>query len=240
MNSIRSLFVRGLGAAIILATTAFCSLDARAEIVFGNLGAAGTNMLAPGMSTEVSDAHWVAQGFTVGATDTFLSAVALGLTDADATVARVQLYADGSGSPAGLPLATLSQAVMGAAPSLYTFDFNTLLASGSSYWVVASTAEASGKFAWQFNDDLGSPTTQNSSGWTALTPVTKVSTDAGGTWTKSDADRPSAISVKAEPISITAVPEPSAAVLAGFGILGVTAMQRTRRQRTKPMDNRRG
>jgi hypothetical protein len=217
-------------AALVCLSVIGSATVSHADIVFGNLGASGTNALNPSTNAGISDVNWLAHGFTVGGTNTVLSSVTLGLYDNSNTVARVQLFASGSGSvPSGLPLATLTQTVSSLTPALMTFSFSPSLSltSGSSYWVVVSTTETSGLFNWSFNDEGDFPTAQNSSGYSALSPVTKASTDSGASWSTSGVNRPASISIT----SITAVPEPSSIVLAGLGVLAAGYQLRRRMKR---------
>lgn len=197
------------------------------DILFGNLGPSGTNALAPLTNASITDLNWLAQGFTVGGTNTVLSSVTLGLYDNNNTVARVQVFASGSGSvPSGLPLATLTQNVSSLTPALMTFSFSPSLSltTGSSYWVVVSTTESLGLFNWAFNNEGDFPTEQNLSGYSPLNPVTKLSTNSGASWSSSGSNRPASI-------SITAVPEPSSIVLAGLGVLAAGYQLRRRMKR---------
>jgi hypothetical protein len=214
-------------AALVCLSVIGSAAVSHADIVFGNLGASGTNALNPSTNASITDVNWLAHGFTVGGTNTVLSSVTLGLYDNSNTVARVQLFASGSGSvPSGLPLATLTQTVSSLTPARMTFSFSPSLSltSGSSYWVVVSTTETSGLFNWSFNNEGDFPTAQNSSGYSALSPVTMASTDSGASWSTSGVNRPASI-------SITAVPEPSSIVLAGLGVLAAGYQLRRRMKR---------
>lgn len=200
---------------------------AHGDVVFGNLGTLGTNDVS-NTNFGVSDTTWLAQGFTVGGTTTTVSSVTLGLFDADGTVVNLSIYAGGTAGPTGTPLATSSQAVASLTPALQTFNFspNVSLTSGSPYWIVAYSGEASGLFNWAFNDAGDFGTVQNSSGWTAVANQTRVSTDSGSTWTNSGVNRPAGFSIQA----VAPVPEPSAYALAAVG-LGLAGYVRARRRR---------
>jgi hypothetical protein len=106
----------------------------------------------------------------------------------------------------------------------FSFSPSLSLTSGSSYWVVVSTTETSGLFNWSFNNEGDFPTAQNSSGYSAMSPVTMASTDSGASWSTSGVNRPASI-------SITAVPEPSSIVLAGLGVLAAGYQLRRRMKR---------
>lgn len=200
---------------------------AKADVVFGNLGTLGTNDVNS-TNFGVSDTNWLAQGFTVGGTNTTVTAVTLGLFDANGTLVNLSIYAGGTAGPTGSPLGTSSQAVSSLTPALQTFNFspNVSLTSGSPYWIVASTSETSGLFNWAFNDAGDFGTVQNSSGWTAVSNQTRLSTDAGGSWTNSGVNRPAAFSINA----VAAVPEPSTYALAAAG-LAIVGLVRARRRK---------
>lgn len=224
MNATRQLMIT-IAALVCLSVIGPAAVS-HADIVYGNLGASGTNAITPEVfsKVEITNTRWLAQGFTVGGTNTELSSVTLGLYDTNNTLARVQLFASGSGSvPSGSPLATLTQTVSSTTPALMTFSFSPSLSltSGSSYWVVVSTTETTGTFDWAFNSGNDLPTAQNLSGYSALSPATLFSDSAGVGWGFSDFARPASI-------SITAVPEPSSIVLAGLGVLAAGYQLRRR------------
>lgn len=234
MNATRQLMIT-IAALVCLSVIGPAAVS-HADIVYGNLGASGTNALTPEAFSkiEITNMRWLAQGFTVGGTNTELSSVTLGLYDTNNTLARVQLFASGSSSvpsgsplvPSGSPLATLTQTVSSTTPALMTFSFSPSLSltSGSSYWVVVSTTETTGTFDWAFNSGNDSPTAQNLSGYSASSPATLFSDNAGVAWGSSSFARPASI-------SITAVPEPSSIVLAGLGVLAAGYQLRRRMKR---------
>lgn len=196
------------------------------DVVFGNLGANGNDALAPSTNAGISDTTWLMHGFTVGGTRTILQTVKLGLADADNTPATVAIFADAAGVPTGSALGTQSAVVSSISPYYQTFNFgNVPLTSGSSYWIVVSSTNPSSLFNWVFNDNGVVPTTQNTSGWNPLSPVTKISTDSGLNWSSSNGNRPAAI-------SITAVPEPAAIgmAIAGLVAAGYTLARRRMRK----------
>lgn len=207
--------------AVLCATVAW---SAPPDVVFGNLGPSGTNALS-NTNYGVTDTTWLAQGFTVGGTNTTLKSVTLGLFDANSTNVRLQVFASGTAGPTGTALGTSNQNVLGTSPTLQTFVFspNLSLTSGSSYWIVASTLESSGLFSWAFNDNGDFGTQQNTSGWSAVANQTRLSTNSGATWVNSGGNRPAGFSIQA-------VPEPSTYALAGIGMAAAGLMRWRRLQ----------
>lgn len=216
-------------AAVGLAAGVQRCAEATPTVVFGNLGAAGTGTLAPATNASVSNARWLAHGFTVGGTNTKLTSVVLGLADSEtpASTARLRIFANSSGSPAGDALATVTKQLSSTAASLQTFNFgNVALTSGSSYWIVLSVDESDSLINWQFNNRGDLPATQNTSGWTPLSDETILTENSGSSWVFSGVNRPASI-------SITAVPEPGALPLAGIGL--ATAAWAARRMRRRSL-----
>lgn len=210
--------------AVLCSTVAY---SAPADVVYGNLGSTGTDALS-NTNYGVTDTNWLAQGFTVGGTNTTLTSVTLGLFDANSTNVRLQVFASGTAGPTGTALGTSNQNVLGTTPTLQTFVFspNLTLTNGSSYWIVASTEEIGGLFSWAFNDNGDFGTQQNTSGWSAVANQTRVSTNSGATWANSGSNRPAGFSIQA-------VPEPSTYALAGIGMAAAGLMRWRRRQSSR-------
>lgn len=81
--------------AVILSHHAF-----PATVVFGNLGANGSNSLNVNVSGPYGNLHWGAQGFTTGTSSLLtVSAITLGLSFDATTNAVMKLYSDNSGKP---------------------------------------------------------------------------------------------------------------------------------------------
>lgn len=225
MKSIGSILVRGLGAAAILAAVAFCSRNAQAEIVFGNLGATGTNALSTTTTDlgtqQANNVNWLAQGFNTGAASKLVvDSVTLGIFGSN--IGTVPLTVSIFSSTGGLP----DQAIFTSNPTnvglqdKYTFSFTgAVLQANTDYFVVPNGG------SWYLH--TGSPAApqgQNSSGYSYTRTVDSQAqtTTPAGPWTDpAISDRYS--------VSITAVPEPSTVGLAGIGILGVAIMRRRRK-----------
>jgi hypothetical protein len=228
----KSLFIRSLGVAATLAAVTFCSLNARAEVVFGNLGASGTNQYF-GSSTNLKATSWLAQGFNTGTTSTNLtvSSITLGLFGvSEGTVPlTVSIYSNDSfnGNVPGTLLHTSSITNVGGDGN-YPFAFTGAdLAANTSYWIVPN---GGGSVAWYLRGGATKvPTAQNSSGYSYVgTAGSLASTSSpSGPWSQG-ADN---IISEGYTVSITAVPEPSTIVMAGLGGLGLLAIERNRRRR---------
>ena len=216
-----------LGGVLVL-----CPIGVQAAVVvYGNLGNSGTNALSGSTNAFVSDTQWLAQAFTVGGTNTILQTVSAGLYDTEATTATLRLFPNVSGVPGGSAIATQTQVVNQTTASLFVFNFNAQLVSGSTYWAVLSSADgAETGFNWAFNNAGNAPSTRNTSGWTfpddGETLIgTKLTTNSGATWGDSGVNRPASISITA-----TAVPEPStyAMAAAAAGLYGLAKLRRRR------------
>jgi hypothetical protein len=197
---------------------------AHAEVVFGNLGPTGTNAIDEDNNSIVTSSNFRAHGFVVGGTNRVLQSIALGLESDVSISARVQIFADSSGSPTGSALGTATEQVTISSATLYTFAFpNLLLDESSTYWAVVSALSA-GNLSWSYNAAAAVPGPQNGSGYTFVGTLT--SSNAGSSWgglsTSGFNTYPA--------MSISAVPEPSTYVLAAtaLGLCGIAAARRRR------------
>ena len=202
--------------------TAFLALvmagvSAHAGVVFGNLGASGTGALG-GTNTDYGPLDpgelALGQGFNTGTSSLLdIQSVTLGLFVSNSGTSQnrtVSIYADSAGSPSSI-LYT-SQALAVGDTGTYTFPFSsaTLLAS-TSYWIVPS-----GPASWYLNTPDSAPAGLNSSGYSST--GTKRDQPSVG-WTTPSPN------LNSYSVSVVAVPEPPALVLAGIavsaGILGI-------------------
>jgi hypothetical protein len=191
-------------------------VSAHAGVVFGNLGATGSGAIA-GTNTDYgpldTDERLIAQGFTVSGSATLLDleSVTLGLFfDNVATASRTVSIYSTSGTTPGSSLFTSNPVTVGV-NAKYTFPFSgATLTPGSTYWVVPS-----GPASWYFNSGNTLPIEQNASTYTYFDTLVQ---NPSSQWV--DPTFASSYSV-----SVVAVPEPPALVLAGIavsaGILGI-------------------
>ena len=193
-------------------------VSAHAGVVFGNLGASGTGALG-GTNTDYGplDAGELAltQGFNTGTSSLLnIQSVTLGLFVSNSGTSQnrtVSIFADSAGSPSSI-LYT-SQALAVGDTGIYTFSFSgapSLLAS-TSYWIVPE-----GPASWYLNSLDSAPAGLNSSGY-SYTGTKRNQPSVG--WTTPSPN------LNSYSVSVVAVPEPPALVLAGIavsaGILGI-------------------
>ena len=192
-------------------------VSAHAEVVFGNLGASGTGALG-GTNTDYGpiDASELAlaQGFNTGTSSLLdIQSVTLGLFVSNSGTSQnrtVSIFADSAGSPSSILFT--SQALAVGDTGIYTFPFsNATLSASTPYWIVPS-----GPASWYLNTPDSAPAGLNLSGY-SYTGTKRDQPSVG--WTTPSPN------LSSYSVSVVAVPEPPALVLAGIavsaGILGI-------------------
>jgi hypothetical protein len=229
MKSIGSPFIRGLGAAVTLAVVAFCPLNAQAEVVYGELGSA----VVASIDTSATDSashedvkvNWLAHGFAAGMpSQSAVGAVTPGVADTDSGTIPLSaaIFASEDASPT-LPVdasdVTNVEAIEKFMNNHASVDPNAV------YSLVLSSG------SWQISAGLRlTPTDRSDFGrLSARAAASPAPTIPRGPWSNA-AGEDSASASDAEGLSMEAVPEPSSAIVAGFGILGVAVMHRRRRR----------
>jgi len=201
------------------------------QVVFGNLGSDGLGVLSTTANAQISSSTWLAQGFTVGGTNSFLDTVTIGISGTGN--ASVSLYSSSGGQPGSL-LTSVTQSIIGASPTLQSFNFGGYsLTSAVSYWVVISKSDG-GTFNWWYNDDGDFSSAQNASGWAPITVTaaqTKQSVDSGTSWANSGANRLTSLSITASSTAPAPEPIPEPGTWAAAALLiGAAAYVRWRRR----------
>lgn len=208
------------GIAVVVSALGLLSQPARATVVFGNLGAAGTDAISgtntdfgPADTNEVS----LAQGFTTGSSSQYLTvtSISLGLfATSSGTVNRtVSIFSDSSGVPGSAVFTSAATSVGNT--GTYTFNFsNAVLSPSTPYWVVPE-----GPASWYLNNSNTAPAGQNSSGYASI--GTKLQ-DTSSQWVNA--------TFPGYTVSVVAVPEPTTVgLLAAAGLTGASALFRRRR-----------
>jgi hypothetical protein len=217
-----------------VAAASFLLADARAVIVFGNLGSSGTGALDTA-SQQITSTTWLAQGFTTPVSGGLLNleSIVLGLSvNSGSTDTRVQLFANSGGLPSGSALATVLGSVALNTPALYTFTLASpyLLSSGTTYWIVVSDPDIGDQYNWVFNNAEINPSGQNGSGY--LWAGTLRSLDGGANWTDRSANSQSDAAFYLNASAPAAVPEPGTWAAAAL-LAGGAAFARWRKQRNE-------
>lgn len=182
-----------------------------------------------GFTLGITGSNRFATGFTTGTNPGFLDlkSVKLALKSTSATSNPVvSIFSSGTNGVGAIPgslLATLSgpQITSSLSAQNFTFTGNVSLQPSTSYWVVLSASGAD-NYQWEFAGD--SPTALNDSGYSFV--AGRRSTNNGASWT-SNATAATGM------IEVQAVPEPSTIMLAGIGVAGALAVDRSRRQRIR-------
>jgi len=217
-----------------VAAASFLLADARAVIVFGNLGSSGTGLLDTA-SQQITSTTWLAQGFTTPVSGGLLNleSIVLGLSvNSGSTDTRVQLFANSGSLPSGSALATVVGSVASNTPALYTFTLASpyLLSSGTTYWIVVSDPDVGDQYNWVFNNDEINPSGQNSSGYLWPSAGTLRTIDGGLNWTDRSAFSQSDAAFYLNASAPAAVPEPGTWAAAAL-LVGGAAFARWRKRK---------
>ena len=210
------------------AATLLAVSSTNAAIVFGNLGASGTNALDTA-SQQISSTTWLAQGFTTPASGLLsLDSIVLGLSvNLGGTDTRVQLFSDSGGQPASSALATVLGSVSSNTPALYTFTLGTpyLLSPGTTYWIVVSDPDSGDSYNWVFNDAADTPAAQNGSGYLWPSAGTLRTTDSGSSWVNRSGNTQNEAAFYLNASSPSPVPEPGTWAAAALLASGAAYMR---------------
>lgn len=200
-------------------------------VVFGNLGATGTNALDTGFATLIghdgSQEIRMAISFQTGPDGpwTLSDLLRLGVGNPTGTLAPFAVIAaDDAGTPSS-PVARYE----GSAASVSTaglYDFTKVyggeLTASTVYWLLVGDAGESSSFSWYANGAGSEASDANHSKW--ILADSRLSLDRGLTWQPYAAGRTAAF-------SIAVVPEPStvAAALGGLACGGFSMWRRRTR-----------
>lgn len=230
MKSIRSLFIRGLGAAVTLAVVAFCSLNAQAEVVFGELG---TAVVAPidtpatdSGSQDSANVNWLAHGLDAGLPSHLaLASATLGVIGS--APGTIPLTAATFATPDGLPTPAIDASDVGSIHAVDGFMADApALQRGDGYALAMNGA-------WQAGVGLRLTPVDRSDFGSLSAKVAASAVQATipqGPWSSSTGEESASGTADEAAPKMEAVPEPSSAIVAGFGILGVAVMHRRRRR----------
>ena len=214
------MFLRPL---ILAAIVGLFAANASAAVLFSTLGQSSDEVFPPINSTDV----WVATDFTTGAQGVTINSIRTALINNDSISHsfEVALY-DSNLGEVGTLLTTFSSASL-AASTAGTGNYvnfthaGASLAANTTYWVVLKMLEAVSTDSpyWWLN--YGDDTDAGSSFTTVAATAPKYTTDAGGGWNDYGSGN-----FRMEINGFTVVPEPSRAVLALAGLLGICFRRR--------------
>jgi hypothetical protein len=211
-------------AAIVMGTVLAVG-STNAAIVFGNLGANGTDLLSESGNGTTTTTWW-ATGFTVANPNIYLNSATVGLIGSGTI--ELSLYTDNAGNP-GVSLISDTASVASLVATSATFNFQSpvsyTLTSGSSYWLVARAT--SGSATWAFANSGSAPVGLNGNTWVATGG--RRSTNSSVAWAPDAFAALSSVSIDA-----TAAPIPEPGTWAAMAIFAGGAAYAGWRRRQQP------
>jgi hypothetical protein len=193
--------------------------QARANMIYRNLGPGGTFDTAPLDAWAVDRGEGIAAKFTVPVgIDYFFKDAMLPLSfDSGPNVVRVSLETDSAGLPSGSIMESIDVTTLTSTPTLFTVTsvLRPVLASGASYWLVVWTPADTGA-GWSWNS-TGDTAAGNNFVGTPGGPTGPFILENGLTRSAFEIDG-------------TPAPEPASVTLLGLGSLGLIAYGRSRRK----------
>jgi hypothetical protein len=192
--------------------------EARADIVYSNLGPGDTYQPAVGWTVAGPSAAIAAQEvagvFTVSGADYVLTSLELALwhIEGDRTI-TIHLNENSSGLPGAVIESFLVALSPGPEIVTLTSLLTPLLSNGSTYWITTEAGADDTWAAWNWND-------QSALGWA-------VSLDGGASWQSVDTTSP-AFRVNGTATNVV-VPEPASIISAAVGALGLILVSRRRK-----------
>ena len=220
----KSFSIRSLGVAATLAAVMLSPMNARAEVVFGNLSATGMAVWSdsstdclPTSNSQSSLAH----GFTSGPVSLTAESIILGMSGASATNAVSHAVAVHSNVGNALHELLLQlNAIHYREPNKLFFDFKDyFLSPNTNPWGVSEQASSGYSTV-----DTPQPDGLIGSSNAFLGMVRQ---ENGNPGTQAIASQPSSISA----ISVEPIPQQSSPVMAGLGVGGIAMLARRRCRR---------
>ena len=203
--------------AFLIAATA--SAVPTSSVVFGNLGANGTDGL-DATNTDITSTVKLGVAFNTGnSSSLYLTSITIGAFSSATDNYTLSIYTGSSTAPSATLVATSSLNIVNQDSGLFTFNFSGVtFDANTTYWVLPEQG-----LSWYANADFSTGIEQNGSGYIGI--ANRRSNDAGSTW--SNYSVPYSISIQA--VSAP-VPEASTYGIALGGLAIAAAVVRRRKQ----------